>query len=153
MKRSLQRATVAAVLIMSGAALRGQANMDPEFRKLADQYAEAWAKGDAKAIANLHTPDALQITGDGRLSVGRSAIELAASEGLSGPSKGSTLIITQGQSKAVSKDVYVGEGTYEVTGGTAPSKGRYLLTFVRQGDRWLIASSAAIMTLPAMPMK
>jgi uncharacterized protein (TIGR02246 family) len=139
--------------MMSGAALWGQANMDPEFRKLADQYAEAWAKGDAKAIANLHTPDALQITGDGRLAVGRSAIELAASEGLSGPSKGSTLIITQGQSKAVSKDVYVGEGTYEVTGGTAPSKGRYLLTFVRQGDRWLIASSAAIMTLPAMPMK
>jgi uncharacterized protein (TIGR02246 family) len=153
MKRSLQRVTVAAVLMMSGVALRGQATVDAEFRKLADQYAEAWAKGDAKAIANLHTPDAVQITGDGRLAVGRNAIELAATQGLSGPSKASTLIITQGQSKAVSADVYIGEGTYEVTGGTVPSKGRYLLTFVRQGGRWLIASSAAIMTAPAMPMK
>jgi len=153
MNRRLQRVTVAAVLMMSGAVLRGQATMDADFRKLADQYAEAWAKGDAKAIANLHTPDALQITGDGRLAVGRTAIEAAVSQGLSGPSKGSTLIITQGQSKAVSRDVYVGEGTYEVTGGAAPSKGRYLLTFVRQGDRWLIASSAATLTLPATPVK
>lgn len=153
MKRSLQRVTVAAMLMMSGAVLGGQASMDADFRKLADQYAAAWAKGDAKAIADLHIPDAVQITGDGRLAVGRSAIELAASQGLSGPSKGSTLIITQGQSKRVSGDVYVGEGTYEVTGGAAPSKGRYLLTFVRQGDRWLIASSAAILILPAAPMK
>lgn len=153
MKRSLQRVTVAAVLMMSGAALRGQATMDADFRKLADQYAAAWAKGDAKAIANLHTPDAVQITGDGRLAVGRTAIEAAVSQGLSGPAKGSTLIITQGQSKRVSGDVYVGEGTYEVTGGAAPSKGRYLLTFVRQGDRWLIASSAAILALPAQPVK
>ena len=153
MKRSLQGVTVAAVLMIAGAALAGQPTMDADFRKLADQYAAAWAKGDAKAIANLHTPDAVQITGDGRLAVGRTAIEAAVSEGLSGPAKGSTLVITQGQSKRVSGDVYVGEGTYEVTGGAAPSKGRYLLTFVRQGDRWLIASSAAILTLPAQPMK
>ena len=153
MKRSLQGVTVAAVLMMSGGALRGQPTMDADFRKLADQYAAAWATGDAKAIANLHTPDAVQITGDGRLAVGRTAIEADVSQGLSGPAKGSTLVITQGQSKRVSGDVYVGEGTYEVTGGAAPSKGRYLLTFVRQGDRWLIASSAAILALPPQPMK
>lgn len=146
MKLTWQWWAVAAVLLMVGAAVEGQGNMDAEFKKLADDYASAWARGDGKAIANLHTADAVRISADGQLTIGRAEIEKAVTEALAGPMKGTKLIITQGQSKAVAADVYVGEGTYEITGLTSapPAKGRYLNTLVRQGGRWLLASNAGI---------
>jgi uncharacterized protein (TIGR02246 family) len=146
MKRTWQRWAVAAVLLMVGAAVEGQANRDAEFKKLADDYAAAWARGDGKAIADLHTVDAIRISADGELTIGRAAIEKAVTEALAGPMKGTKLVITQGVSKAVTADVYVGEGTYEITGlaSTPAPRGRYLNTLVLQGGRWLLASNAAI---------
>lgn len=43
MKRTWQRWAVVAVLFTVGVAVEGQAHRDAEFKKLADDYASAWA--------------------------------------------------------------------------------------------------------------
>jgi uncharacterized protein (TIGR02246 family) len=133
----------------------GAAAADAELQKLADEFVQAWAKGDAKAIAAMHTEDAIRIPGDGQVLAGRAAIEKAFAEGLSGIWRGSKLTITAGQSKQLAPNVQVAEGRYQITGGTppagAPTSGQYLNSLVRQGGRWLLASSAIIP--PPPPMK
>ena len=59
---------VAAVfLALTGAAgAQTQATPDEEFKKIADAFSQAWATGDAKAIAALHTKDAIRLSGKAR---------------------------------------------------------------------------------------
>ena len=123
---------------------QGTAAADPELKKLADAFSQAWAK----AIAALHTEDAIRLPGTGQVITGRAAIEENYAQALSGPWKGSTISITAGQSKQLAADVAVGEGRFEITGGTppagVPTAGQYLNTYVRRGGRWQLASSAVI---------
>jgi uncharacterized protein (TIGR02246 family) len=134
------------------AAQGNQAGPQAEFQKVADAFIAAWGKGDAKGIAALHTKDAVRISGTGDpAAVGTAAIEQALAAALSGPYKGTTLSIKQNQYQRVTADTYVGEGTYEVSGGSmpagTPTRGQYLNTMVREGGRWRIAASAV---MPAM---
>ena len=135
--------------------LRAQATPDAEFKKIGDAFSEAWAKGDAKGIAALHSKDAVRMSGGDEPAVtGTAAIEKAMMDALSGPYKGTKLTITQEPATRVTADIYVGHGTYEITGGTppagTPTRGRYMNTMVRQGGRWLIAASAV---MPSMMQK
>ena len=134
---------------VTAVSVRAQATPDAEFKKIADAFSDAWAKGDAKALAALHTKDAVRMAGNGEPAVvGTAAIEKAMTATLTGPFKGSKLVITPGKNYRVTADTYVGEGTYEVTGGTpppgTPTRGQYMNTLVRQGGRWLIAGSAVM---------
>lgn len=53
---------VALVLgIAAQGSLVAQATPDAEFKKTSDAFAQAWAKGNAKAIAALHTKDAVRL--------------------------------------------------------------------------------------------
>lgn len=150
-------ARIAGAALVVGMAIAAQAQVkpgaDPELKKLADEFMQAWGKGDAKALAALHAPDAIRIPGDGSVVNGRAAIEANFSQGLSTIWKGSTLTITPGQTQQLSADVAVGEGRYAIKGGTpppgAPTGGQYLNTYVRQGGRWLVASSGVIAPQPA----
>lgn len=147
---------VAIVLLAAGAHTSTQTqDPEPEFKKLADAFAAAWAKGDAKAIAALHTKDAVRITGNGEPAVvGTAAIEQALAGALSGPYKGTMLVIKSNPSRRVAPDTYIGEGTYEVTGGSVPAgnptRGQYMNVLLREGGRWRIAASAV---MPVMPPK
>ena len=138
------------VLLLAGlashATVRAQASPDAEFKKIADAYAAAWAQGDAKAIAALHTKDAMRMGGDGQPAVnGAAVIEQGMAAALAGPYKGSTLSITSNTSKRVTADTYVNEGTYSIAGGTpvpgASTHGQFMNVFVREGGKWLIAAS------------
>src|SRR5215210_6834530 len=85
---------VAVVAATSAAVVRAQATPDAEFKKLADAFMQGWAKGDAKAIAAVHTSDAVRVGGTGvPPSVGAAAIEAGMNAALSGPYKGTTLTI------------------------------------------------------------
>jgi uncharacterized protein (TIGR02246 family) len=141
-------ASVAAALLLGILTTAHAQNVDAELKKLAEDFSQAWAKGDAKGIAALHTQDAIRLPGDGTVVTGRAAIEQNYVPALSGPFQGSKLAIRANPAKQVTPDVYVGEGTYQVTGTAippgAPSSGQYLNTYVRQGGRWLIASSVVI---------
>ncbi|MEO5894929.1 MAG: SgcJ/EcaC family oxidoreductase [Vicinamibacterales bacterium] len=143
------------VAASSASLARAQAAPDAEFKKLADAFVQGWAKGDAKAIVAVHTSDAVRLGGAGTpVTVGSAAIEAAMNAGLSGPYKGTILVITAEGSKQVAPNTYVGYGTYQITGGApppgAPVKGQYMNTMVRQQGRWLIAGSAVV---PETPVK
>jgi uncharacterized protein (TIGR02246 family) len=145
---------LAVVVAGSVAVGRAQASPDAEFKKLADAFMQAWAKADAKAVAALHTSDAVRLGGSGTpATVGTATIEAAMTAGLSGPYKGTALVITAEGSKRVSPDTYIGYGSYQITGGTpppgAPVKGQYMNPMVRQKGRWLIAASAVLPESPA----
>lgn len=73
------------------AAQGNQANPEAEFQKLADAFTAAWGKADAKAIAALHTKDAVRLSGTGEPAmVGTAAIEQSLAAALSGPYKGNS---------------------------------------------------------------
>jgi uncharacterized protein (TIGR02246 family) len=144
--RVLGIAVVVAVAAQAPAGAQG--NPQAEFDKVAEAFSRAWAKGDAKAIAALHTKDAVRMNAGQPVAKGTAAIEKAMMDALTGPYKGSTLTITSNSSTRVTDDTYVGEGTYRVVGGSpppeAPTSGQYMNTMVRQGGRWLIAASAVM---------
>jgi uncharacterized protein (TIGR02246 family) len=148
--------TIAAVALLlmldSGGALRAQAPTDAELRRLSEAYAQAWAKGDAKALAALHTTEAIRIGVDGKVVIGRAPIQQSMTEMLAGPYRGSKLGMTAGQTTRAGQDVYVAEGTYQISGGLPPpgfpTRGRYLNTIVRVSGRWLIAGHADLAAPP-----
>jgi uncharacterized protein (TIGR02246 family) len=119
---------------------------EPDLKKLAADFSQAWAKGDAKAIAAMHAEDALRLPGTGQVISGRAEIEQNYAQALSGPFKGSQIVITPGQTKQLTPDVYVGEGRFQISGGTlpanTPTSGNYANTYVRRSGRWLLAMSA-----------
>lgn len=142
-------AVLAVVMILeTGGPIHAQAPTEAELRSLAQAYAQAWGKGDARAIAGLHTTEAIRIGPDGKVSVGRAAIEQAIKEELAGPYRGTKLGLTPGQSARAGQDVYVAEGTYLITGGMPPAgyptRGRHMNTLVRTNGRWFIAGHADI---------
>jgi uncharacterized protein (TIGR02246 family) len=137
-------ASIAAmVVVVVGSALLAQKS-DPAIEKIGQQYEAGFNKGDAKALAALHTADALRVTPDGRLLTGRAAIEKDLVASFTGPFKGTTLTLQQGRTQMLSPDIALLEGTYQVTGGTAPVKGRYLNTAKREGGQWLLASVVTV---------
>jgi uncharacterized protein (TIGR02246 family) len=150
MRRRVAGIAGAALLIalQSGIGLHAQAPTDGELRRLGDAYAQAWNKGDAKALAILHATEAIRIGADGKVAVGRAAIQQAMLEALTGPYRGTKLGVTAGQATRAGQDVYVTEGTYQIGGGMPPSdvptRWRYLQTLVRMNGRWLIAGDAVI---------
>ncbi len=143
----MQRRIASAVLVVTlglSAGVMGRQN-DPEIQKVMDEYRAAWDKGDAKALAALHSTDAVRIGSDGQLSSGRDAIEKSFATNFAGRFKGTKLTLQSGRTQNVTSDVRVIEGTYEVTGGSSgPLKGRFLNTLVRQQGQWRLASVAAI---------
>jgi hypothetical protein len=56
--------------------------------------------------------------------------------------------VTTNKFHRVDADTYIGEGTYQVSGGSVPAgtptSGQYLNTMVRQGGAWRIAASAVM---------
>jgi len=157
-RRSARGLAVAAALVVAVTAMQthAQGNPEAEFKKIADQFAAAWNKGDATAIAALHAEDAVRLNGDGTVASGRAAIAKGMTEALGGMWKDSRLTITPNQYKRVTDDVYVGEGTYRISGGTppagAPTSGSYMNTMARRGGRWMIAGSA-VFSPPPPPAK
>jgi uncharacterized protein (TIGR02246 family) len=150
------------LLICMGLMSTNVAAQDPseaELRRLTASYAQAWAKGDAKAVAGLHTSEAIHVAGDGKVSAGRAVIERAMTEALTGPYRGTKINLVPGQTARAGQDVYVNEGTFQVSGGMPPAgvaiRGRYVATIVRVSGRWQIAGFAEIgaMRPPPAPAK
>ena len=129
---------------------------DPAMDKLAADWAAAFAKGDAKGLAGFYTENAVRVTPEGGIVVGRAAIEKEFAAAIAGPWKGAKIAIHVGSIQHLAADSAVNDGTYEVT-GTGPDgkpmtqKGSYLNTIVKKGGAWVIAGNAAV--LPPAPPK
>lgn len=142
MKRPAASLVVVVVVAVSAWVAAAAQQADPAIEKIARSYEAAFNKGDAKAIAALHTPDAVRMLPDGRILTGRAAIEKAYADAFAGELKGATLKIGPGATSKLAADVTSTTGTYELTGGKTPGQGRYLNTLKREGGQWLLATVA-----------
>jgi uncharacterized protein (TIGR02246 family) len=148
-QRAAGIASVALVMALhTGSVVHGQAPTDGELRRLTEAYAQAWAKGDPKAVAGLYATEGIRVDADGKVAVGRAPIEQALKEALTGPYRGTKISLAAGQTTRAGQDVYVSEGTYQIGGGMppagTPTRGHYLHTLIRLNGRWLIAGDATI---------
>jgi uncharacterized protein (TIGR02246 family) len=137
---------IAAALVVLGLcpALSAQKS-DPEMQAFIDQYRNAWNAADAKALAAFYTPDALRIGLTGQLLVGRDAIQRGYGFTLAGPLKGTRMSVQMIYTEALTPDVRLLHGTYEVSGGAiGAQRGKFLNTLVRRGGQWLFASVAIL---------
>ncbi len=146
-----RRLTAAAAFLTITVALAAQ-SADPAIAKLIDQYQAGYNKNDGKALAAMYTADALRVSPTGQVITGRAAIEKDYLANFAGPFKGTKLTLRPGRTQVLKPDVALIEGTYEVTGGAAPVKGRYVNTLVRDGGQWHLASVVTIPE-PAPPAK
>lgn len=136
-------------LAVSASAQPADAGLD----KLARSYEQAWAKGDAAAVAALYTEDTLSVNAEG-VQKGRAAVQATLAKNFAGPWKGTTLVVHLGKSQPVGPETTLHEGTYEVVGVKGPDgkpvpiKGSYLNTLVKKGGAYVIAGHMAFAPPP-----
>jgi len=134
---------VAAVLLVGLSVGVSAQKPDADAKKVADEYAAAFNKGDAKALVALYAPQGTRLGPDGLLVAGRAAIEKVYADGFAGPLKGAKLTLEPGAAHTITPDVKIIEGRFTVA-SLAALKGRYVNTLVRQGKAWLLASVVTI---------
>jgi uncharacterized protein (TIGR02246 family) len=141
------------LIVLTGAlatplSARVQDPTEAELRRLAESYAQAWGKGDARALTGLYSTDAIRVGTDGKIVVGRARIEQALTAALTGPYRGTKINLIYGQTTRATQDAYVSEGTFHIAGGMppagSPTRGRFLQTLVRVSGRWLIAGDGVL---------
>jgi len=103
-------------------------------------YAEAFERGDGKALAALWTADGDIIDDEGRVLNGREAVGqiTAATKDAPRPS----FRFAQTNLRLLTADVAIEDGTVEVTppGATTPLKGWFSATWVRHDGTWKLSS-------------
>jgi uncharacterized protein (TIGR02246 family) len=114
---------------------------DAALMKNANDFVDAFHKGDAKALAALWTPDGDYVDLRGKHLKGRAAIEKAFQEFFD-EHKGMKLRIDITALRAVAPDVAVEDGTTAVIppDGGPPMKARYTVVHVKTGGKWMVSS-------------
>jgi uncharacterized protein (TIGR02246 family) len=109
-------------------------------RKTAVDYAAAFEKGDAKAVAAFWTPEGEFIDENGEVMHGRPAIEKALAE-MFAKNKGCKLETTIGSIRFVGRDSAVEEGVLKLKhpDGRPTTSTRYSVLHNREDGKWLMA--------------
>lgn len=144
------RRTLAGLAIAGAAVIalawQGQAqpaaNDDAAIRKSATAYADAFNKGDPKAIAAMWTEQGECRTPDGSTFVGREAIEKAHAEVFKA-TPGAKIELLVKSVRFPAKDLAVEEGLVrQVLAKGMPRTTSYVTVHVREGGQWKIALSS-----------
>lgn len=138
--------TAVTVVAWFGQAQSPPANAGDEkeaIRKSSREYAEAFNKGDAKAIAAMWTENGEYRDEDGEPAVGRAAIEKLHAEFFKA-NPGVTIELLVKSIRFPSKDLAVEEGLVRQTRGTKemPTSTSYVAIHVREGGAWKLALSS-----------
>jgi uncharacterized protein (TIGR02246 family) len=109
-------------------------------RRSADAFVEAFNRGDAKALAQLWTPNGEYVDELGSKSDGREAIEKAYAEFLTAHPK-ATLRLEIDSLKMLSADAAIEDGSafLELPGG-ARAVSQYSVVHIMEDGKWLMAS-------------
>lgn len=123
----------------SGAAAPSPTAEETAAATLDRAYEAAFAKGDAKAVADLFTEDAEFTSDEGRTVSGRAAIE-AMSKASFQSNKGSKLTIESGSVRLLAPGVAVEKGSTTVTGKDGDtSSALYTAVLVQKDGKWKIS--------------
>jgi uncharacterized protein (TIGR02246 family) len=102
-------------------------------------YEAAYAKADAKALADYFADDAQYTTDDGRTYDGRAAIEKSIKDTFEGK-KGATLAIHLDSVRVLSPDVVMERGSTTVTAKNGETSGaQYAAFYVKKDGKWKIS--------------
>ncbi len=148
---------MAAVALAVGLSARPSSAADPidnakeeaAIQKTAEEFAEAFNKGDAKALAAFFTEDGDMIDQEGHQVKGRKAIEELYAK-LFAETKGAKLHITITSLRVARPDLALEDGLTEVTSpdGGPPSAARYTVVHVKQEGKWLLESVREAIAVP-----
>ena len=145
MKAILLSMSFASALVCPGIGeetAKKSADMPPEMAAVIANdraYEEAYAKGDAAALADFFTEDAEYTSDDGRNFSGRAALEACLRDAFA-TNKGAKLAISVESVKLLTPDVAAEKGTTIVTsknGGTAEAM--YTAIHVKKDGKWKIS--------------
>lgn len=102
-------------------------------------YADAFERGDGKALANLWTPDGDIVDDEGRILNGRETVGQITPATNDAPRP--SFRIEQTNLRQLATDVAIEDGTVEVTppGATTPLSGWFSAIWVRQEGAWRLA--------------
>lgn len=112
---------------------------EADIRKIAEAFARAFEKGDAKALGAFFTGEGEYVDDDGTTIHGRAALEKAYTQFFA---KRPNLTVTSKTDKVrfLSKDSAIEEGTFTVQAKDKPaSTSRYSTLFVREDGKWRMA--------------
>jgi len=140
------KSITAIIMVFLALAGRSQAQGDSPtdeqaIRNNVDAWMAAWNNGDAKLIAQLVTEDYEVVLPDGTAIRGREAYEKVLASNISRRQAIARRRVTTVFVKFLKPDVAIASGTWTRSGGAAgPDKGSWLATYIKKGEKWLIAS-------------
>ena len=147
MKRQL---LVTLLVICAASIAEAQQSVRTSIEANTQQFIAAFNKGDAAAVANMYTMDARLLPPNGEMVEGRANIETfwqgAISAGLKIVSLEAVHVETQGNLA-----VEVGRYTLTVPGAggvTTTDKGKYVVTWKREGRSWKLAADIYNTNMP-----
>jgi uncharacterized protein (TIGR02246 family) len=118
-------------------------------RALASQFADAFNRGDAKAIADQYGEAARAFDDDGQSIVGRDAI-LARFEAGFRANPGLRVTFQEDRLEFLSPTVAIEDGR-GTTNTVPPVVSAYSVVYVKEGDRWRIAQTRDHASVPSDP--
>jgi uncharacterized protein (TIGR02246 family) len=110
-------------------------------RRVVQQHEDARNRADWKAMADLFTEDAEQLTSAGEWRHGRAQIEKGVAESFAANYNGGTYTGRVDTVRLLDDNVAVVNGTFEIAniGGRGSRQGYTTFVVVRANNRWLIA--------------
>ncbi len=118
-----------------------------QITKRSTEYAAAWAKQDAKAVAALYAEDADLVIANGQSFQGRAGIEQAMQEWFGGILKDTTFAETIEKVRLVKKDVAIVDSELQIkgSGGDEAAGHFHLVTILSKHDgHWLSETTRAV---------
>jgi uncharacterized protein (TIGR02246 family) len=126
----------------AGAAVAGEVSADEAaIRAQSVAFVEAFNQGDAKALAEMWTPDGEYVDDAGRQYAGRGEIEEGYAA-LFAENPNATLQLTIDSLRMLGSDVAMedGQAVVELPSGEPPTPSQYVAVHVKVDGRWLMAS-------------
>jgi uncharacterized protein (TIGR02246 family) len=119
-------------------------------RRVVQQHDEARNRSDWKALGDLFTDDAEQLTSTGEWRRGRAEIEKGVAQATTTAYKGSKYTTTVERLRMVAPNVALADGAFEIAniGGGGSRRGHMTYVLVKSGDRWRIAASRSMVPTP-----
>lgn len=120
---------------------------DAAIRRVVQQQDDARNRGDWKALGELFTNDAEQLTSSGEWRRGRAEIEKGVAQTMTTTYKGARYSTKVETVRTLTPTVAIADGPFEITGiggGAATRRGHTTYVLVKSGDRWQIAASRSM---------
>jgi uncharacterized protein (TIGR02246 family) len=123
---------------------------DAAIRRVVQQHDDARNRGDWKALGQLFTDDAEQLTSAGEWRRGRPQIEKGVAQAMSTVYKGGKYTTTVQRVRMVAPTVALADGAFEIANlGKGSRRGHTTFVLVKSGDGWRIAATRTMVPTAA----